>query len=136
MKTLYTRCFAVLMLCAFLFAAGSASAADLPKTGALAPTEALSLMHTLGDKLAVIDVRTEEEFAQGHVPGAMLLPLQSLEQQLGKVPAERPILLLCRTGRRAEAAYNMIHAAHPDKHDIWFLRGVPSYGADGSFTFK
>lgn len=36
-------------------------AAELPQTDALAPAEALQLMDTLGDKLTVIDVRTEQE---------------------------------------------------------------------------
>lgn len=137
MKALHSRCFAVIAACVLMLAAlAPASAADLPKPGALSSPEAMGLMQTLGDKLTVIDVRTQEEFAQGHIPNAMLLPIQSLHENLSEVPADRPVLIVCRTGRRAEAAYNMIHEAMPNKHDIWFLRGVPSYGSDGSFTFK
>lgn len=74
-------------------------AAELPQTGALAPAEALQLMDTLGDKLTVIDVRTEQEYAQGHVPGALLLPIQTLREHMGQVPADgsRPAPLPDRT---------------------------------------
>ena len=75
MHSLRSKWFAVLLACVFMFAAyGHSPAAELPQTGALAPAEALQLMDTLGDKLTVIDVRTEQEYAQGHVPGALLLP--------------------------------------------------------------
>lgn len=71
MHSLRSKWFAVLLACVFMFAAyGHSPAAELPQTGALAPAEALQLMDTLGDKLTVIDVRTEQEYAQGHVPGA------------------------------------------------------------------
>ena len=67
MHSLRSKWFAVLLAYIFMFAAyGHSPAAELPQTGALAPAEALQLMDTLGDKLTVIDVRTEQEYAQGH----------------------------------------------------------------------
>ena len=89
MHSLRSKWFAVLLACVFMFAAyGHSPAAELPQTGALAPAEALQLMDTLGDKLTVIDVRTEQEYAQGHVPGALLLPIQTLREHMGQVPAD------------------------------------------------
>ena len=76
------------------------------------------------------------EYAQGHVPGALLLPIQTLREHMGQVPADGSVLLLCRTGRRAETAYDMIREAYPQKKNLWFLKGIPVYGNDGSFTFK
>ena len=137
MHSLRSKWFAVLLAYIFMFAAyGHPPAAELPQTGALAPAEALQLMDTLGDKLTVIDVRTEQEYAQGHVPGALLLPIQTLREHMGQVPADGSVLLLCRTGRRAETAYDMIREAYPQKKNLWFLKGIPVYGNDGSFTFK
>ncbi|WP_308775192.1 rhodanese-like domain-containing protein [uncultured Bilophila sp.] len=137
MNTLRSKWFAVLLACVFMFAAyGQAPAAGLPQAGALAPAEAIRLMDSLGGKLTVIDVRTEQEYAQGHVPGAVLLPIQTLREHMDQVPADGSVLLLCRTGRRAEAAYDMIREAYPQKKNLWFLKGIPVYGSDGSFTFK
>ena len=137
MNTFRSQCLALLM------AFGSppappqtAPAADLPQSGALAPAEALQLMDTLGDKLTIIDVRTEEEFAQGHVPGAVLLPVQTLRQHMDQVPSDKPVLLLCRTGHRAQAAYEMIKEAYPHDQTLWFLKGIPVYHNDGTFIFK
>ena len=137
MNTLRSKWFAVFFACLFMVASyGHAPAAELPKTGALSPAEAMQLIGTLGDKLTVIDVRTEQEYAQGHVPGARLLPIQTLREHMDQVPADGSVLLLCRTGRRAEAAYDMIRETYPQKANLWFLKGIPVYGSDGSFTFK
>ncbi|MFR6519638.1 MAG: rhodanese-like domain-containing protein [Bilophila wadsworthia] len=91
MHSLRSKWFAVLLACVFMFAAyGHSPAAELPQTGALAPAEALQLMDTLGDKLTVIDVRTEQEYAQGHVPGALLLPIRHCANIWVKSPPTAP----------------------------------------------
>lgn len=45
---------------------------------------------------AVIDVRPPEEFAAGHIPGALSIPLHELEQRLGELPAAIEIVAYCR----------------------------------------
>lgn len=137
MKRLTAPCLGLVMACLLLLTTVQITpAADLPASGALTPAQALELMESLGDKLAVVDVRTPEEFAQGHVPGALLLPVQTLEEEMDKVPADRPVLLLCRTGHRAGIAYEMIRKARPDQKTLWFLKGIPVYAADGTFSFR
>lgn len=137
MKRLTTQCLGLALACLFLLAAVQiAPAADLPASGALTPAQAMAVMENLGDKLTVIDVRTPGEFEQGHVPGALLLPVQTLAEELDKVPADRPVLLLCRTGQRAQRAYEIIRNARPHQENLWFLRGIPVYAADGTFSFR
>ncbi len=137
MKRLTAPCLGLVMACLLLLTAVQITpAADLPASGALTPAQALEVMKSLVDKLAVVDVRTPEEFAQGHVPGALLLPVQTLEEEMDKVPADRPVLLLCRTGHRAGIAYKMIRKARPDQKTLWFLKGIPVYAADGTFSFR
>ena len=51
-----------------------------------------------------IDVRTLEEFQQGHVPGAQLIPLSELESRLKEVPSDKKVLLICDTGKRSAVA--------------------------------
>ena len=94
-------------------------------------------MAALGDRLVVLDVRTPEEFAQGHVPGASLIPVQELEARWREIPGDRPVLIICRTGRRAAAAYDMLIKLRPDavKTGLWYLKAVPEYKADGTFVF-
>lgn len=56
--------------------------------------------------LLVLDVRSKEEFAQGHVPGAINIPHDQLDKQLEQLSEHKnsEIVLYCRSGRRAGAA--------------------------------
>src|SRR5438094_91420 len=44
----------------------------------------------------VLDVRSEDEFQQGHLPGALNIPLAQLEQRLAELPANREVVAYCR----------------------------------------
>src|SRR5215470_8104262 len=44
----------------------------------------------------VLDVRREDEFRQGHLPGALNIPLAQLERRLAELPADREIVAYCR----------------------------------------
>jgi rhodanese-related sulfurtransferase/DNA-binding transcriptional ArsR family regulator len=46
--------------------------------------------------VTVLDVRPSEEFAAGHVPGAVNLPLEQLESRLHQLPGDREIVAYCR----------------------------------------
>lgn len=56
--------------------------------------------------LHFLDVREPEEWAKGHIPGSMLLPLPTLLEEGVQVDPEQPLVLVCRSGRRsAQALY-------------------------------
>jgi ArsR family transcriptional regulator len=44
----------------------------------------------------VLDVRPEDEFRQGHLPGALNIPLAQFERRLAELPADREIVAYCR----------------------------------------
>lgn len=54
----------------------------------------------------LIDVRSEEEFAAGHIPGAVNIPFDELPGRLDELGGaqEREVIVYCRTGRRAGIA--------------------------------
>jgi len=52
----------------------------------------------------IIDVREPREFSQGHIPQANLLPIPALIANPSQLPDNRPIVLICRSGRRSERA--------------------------------
>ena len=52
----------------------------------------------------LVDVRQPDEFAQGHIPGARLIPLGELAGQLGELPKDRAIVAVCRSGARSANA--------------------------------
>ena len=43
----------------------------------------------------IIDVRSPEEYAEGHVLGAMNIPIDEVEQRLDEVPQDRPVVTYC-----------------------------------------
>lgn len=53
----------------------------------------------------ILDVRTPEEFSQGHFPGAVHIPLDLLEEKLSVLKAAgKPIVAYCKSGYRSEVA--------------------------------
>jgi phage shock protein E len=46
-------------------------------------------------KVTLLDVRNPEEFAVSHIEGAINIPLDELEQQLGQLPTNQPIVTYC-----------------------------------------
>lgn len=56
----------------------------------------------------VIDVREESEYASGHVPGAVNIPLRTITQNLDKIPADKPVIVYCASGHRAGTALTVL----------------------------
>ena len=60
--------------------------------------------------LVVLDVRTPEEFAAGHVPGAINIPHTELAARIAELgdARDRDVVVYCRTGRRSELALGVL----------------------------
>lgn len=72
----------------------------------LTPQQAKARLDS-GDALTLLDVRTREEFASGHIPGAVCLPVEELSAQTAaKILPEQTgeVLVYCRSGRRSARA--------------------------------
>ena len=52
----------------------------------------------------IIDVRQESEYAEGHIPGAINIPLRTITQNLDKIPSDAPTVVYCASGLRAGMA--------------------------------
>jgi ArsR family transcriptional regulator len=64
---------------------------------AMEPVSRRDLLNRLKDgTVTVLDVRPEDEFALGHVPGAINIPLRQLERRLAELPRRREIVAYCR----------------------------------------
>lgn len=72
-------------------------ASYLHSRDALKPIQAIELLERARDGLVtVIDVRPPEEYAQGHIAGALNIPLDKLKSRLQELPRDREIVAYCR----------------------------------------
>jgi len=71
--------------------------AYLDDRDALEAVDAAELMERLNDgSVIVLDVRPEEEYRAGHIPGALSVPVDALEAALQTLPRDREIVAYCR----------------------------------------
>lgn len=56
----------------------------------------------------VVDVREAHEFRQGHLEGAVNIPLSQLKSRLSEIPRDRPVFLYCRSGMRSRQAGRLL----------------------------
>ena len=119
-------------------AAGGASTSTLPAAVAGAPTmvdpqHGKALMDQMGPALTIIDVRTPEEFAAGHIEGAVNIDLEGGGFSAGIEPLDRAAayIVYCHSGRRsAIAAATMVTAGFTQVYDLggiqaWQAAGLP-----------
>lgn len=66
----------------------------------------------------LLDVRTPGEFAQGHVDGAINIPLQALPTGAASVDRERPVVVYCLSGGRSAQARSILSAEGYDVYDL------------------
>ncbi|MCP3422624.1 rhodanese-like domain-containing protein [Nocardioides pinisoli] len=57
-----------------------------------------------------VDVRERAEYAQVHVPGAVLMPMGQLAARLGELDRSRPVHVICATGNRSKAMTDLLVA--------------------------
>ena len=73
------------------------------------------------DKIVILDVRTEEEYQEGHVPGAIVIPNETISSEpLEELPdMDQVILVYCRSGNRsAQAAKKLAEAGYTQVYDF------------------
>lgn len=81
-----------------------------------------------GGGVTVVDVRRADEYATGHVPGAILLPNETISETAESVLTDKnaAILVYCRSGRRsAEAASKLIALGYTKVYDFGGILSWP-----------
>jgi len=84
--------------------------------------------------VTVLDVRPREEFAAGHVPGAINIPIRELEKRLAELPKRKEVVAYCR-GPYCLMSYDAVHLLRKkglkarrlqDGLPEWRLAGLPT----------
>lgn len=100
---------------------GGASATDAPTGPVLLSAEDAYARMQSGDPIVVLDVRTAEEYAAGHIPGAMLLPNEEIDasRPISLPVLDTEILIYCRSGNRsAQAAQKLFDMGYTNVYDF------------------
>jgi rhodanese-related sulfurtransferase len=74
----------------------------------LAPEALQTLMDDPPEDLYLIDVRTPQEFAAGHIPGAINIDYRELTENVPTEDTDARIILYCRSGNRSGTAYRTL----------------------------
>ena len=98
----------------------------------LEPVTAKELMAGLRDgSVVLLDVRPEDEYGLGHLPGAMNIPLRQLEQRLTELPRKQAIVAYCR-GPYCVLSFEAVAALRVHGFDVRrFEDGFPEWKAAG-----
>jgi phage shock protein E len=82
-------------------------------------------------KPLLLDVRQPEEYKNGHIPGAKLIPLGELGKRIKELPGNREIICVCRSGNRSSTATQQLIAAGFRARNLkggmisWSRHGLP-----------
>lgn len=62
------------------------------------------------DKVCFIDVRSQDEYRSGHVPGSICMPLDTIENGTAQIPTDKLVVLSCRSGMRSAKAKEILRS--------------------------
>jgi rhodanese-related sulfurtransferase len=102
--------------------------AQLPQTIDVATAGAL-----LGrEDVVLLDVREQDEYDAGHIPGVRLIPLGQVAERLAEIPRDKTVVVTCRSGNRsAQAAAILRQQGYTRVHNMeggfaaWEQAGLP-----------
>lgn len=100
------------------------------ETSKLSPKELKTLMDTKPGTLVIVDVRDKSEFAAGHIPGAINIPVTNFAAGSGVLEKEKRIVVYCNSGGRSYNAYRKLQKlAYPTISQAifadWEFEGLP-----------
>ena len=81
-----------------------------------------------GDDIIILDVRTQDEYEESHIPGAILIPNETIGTEMPEqLPdAGQEILVYCRSGNRsAQAAKKLVEAGYTQIYDFGGIMDWP-----------
>jgi rhodanese-related sulfurtransferase len=93
--------------------------------------EELAAVRTSG---VLVDVREPEEYATGHVPGALPIPMGQLATRMGELDKNLPVFVICASGNRSSAMTDLLGGAGFDAVSVaggtgaWTRSGRPLEG--------
>jgi len=131
MKTSILRTIVVAAVAAVALAACSSGAAELPAFEGQHVNAASFELATQEEGVTVIDVRTPEEFASGHLPGAVNLNVEGADfpAQIAALDPDAEYAVYCRSGNRSRAAIDYM-TQQGVTHTVGLEGGIGAWKGD------
>lgn len=91
----------------------------------------VELQHQLPGFAQLVDVRSASEFAAGHIPGAMNIPMEQIEGRLDDLRPNTPLVLICQAGKRARMTAGLLEPCQRQMSVLeggtsaWIQAGLP-----------
>ena len=79
----------------------------------ITPVEVQELLES-GEQLNLVDVREDDEVAEGIIPGAIHIPLGEVTERVGELDKSKPYIIICRSGGRSGRATEFLESAGYD----------------------
>ncbi len=76
-----------------------------------------------GEDAVIIDVRNPDEYQSGHLPGATLIPVNSVFARREELPTDKKIIFVCAVGQRSALAAEMAAAGGLPADRIFTMDG-------------
>ena len=129
-----------LLLLAVVLVGCSAAPAAAPTASPVAPAQTQNLPPDIDVATAAslrgqpdvvtLDVRTPEEYAQGHIPGVVPIPLDQVPSRLAEIPKDKTVIVTCRSGNRSNQAAQLLRQRGYDNvHNM--LGGITAWEQAG-----
>lgn len=122
---------AMIAIFAAVFSARNNGAAESGVIAKISPQQYVSDFENATRPHLLLDVRTPEEFASGHIAGAVNISVESLASRLSEVPQDQPVVVYCRSGNRSATASQILsNAGYTGIYDLgginaWQSAGLP-----------
>ncbi len=98
--------------------ADSPAPTDKMGSGSVVKTDAREAHHLVDAGASLIDVRTVEEYAEGHIDGSRNIPLADLNEKTDEIDSSQPVVVYCRSGRRSAQAAELLAGRGYVVHDL------------------
>ena len=99
----------------------------------LTPEELQAKLGTTGAP-QVVDVRKPVEFGVGHIPGAVNIPVEELEDRLGEIRSDNGVLVYCINGSRSRQAEPILYSHGID--NVYHLEGTFYAWIEGKYPIE
>ncbi|MEX1218518.1 MAG: rhodanese-like domain-containing protein [Acidimicrobiales bacterium] len=93
--------------------------------------DVLTFESLLANGVVLVDVREEDEFADGHIGGALPIPLSLIPDRFSEIPSGCPVYVICALGGRSARAAEFLRGQGIDAINVaggtqgWIDSGLP-----------